>query len=211
MIEQIASAFGEKEQKRNIELAVLLCETENHKGITEIVDGLNDKKAVANDCIKVLYEIGYRKPDLIKEYTDVFIKLLDKRNNRLVWGGMTALSTVASLKPKIIEKEIDKIIYAYNNGSVITVDASIVVFTAIVSADVEISDQIFLLLIRHLENCRPKEVGQHAEKIYQCINRKNVNSYKQVLEKRYDILSASQQKRVKKLLTKVNKKFDVID
>jgi hypothetical protein len=124
---------------------------------------------------------------------------------------MTALSTVASLEPEIIEGEIDKIIYAYNNGGVITVDASIVVFTAIVSADVEISNQIFLLLIRHQENCRPKEVAQHAEKIYQCVNRENVNTYKQVLEKRYDILSASQQKRVKKLLTQVKKEFDTTD
>ena len=38
----------------------------------------------AGDCMKVLYKLGTRKPELIAPYTDVFIDLLASKNNRLV-------------------------------------------------------------------------------------------------------------------------------
>ena len=56
---------------------------------------------------------------------NVFVKLLKSRNNRLVWGGMTALSTIAGLKAKEIFEQIDVIKQAIEDGSVITADAGI--------------------------------------------------------------------------------------
>jgi hypothetical protein len=43
----------------------------------------------------VLYELGYLAPELIADYVGDFIKLLKHENNRIDWGGMIALSTVA--------------------------------------------------------------------------------------------------------------------
>jgi len=67
MIEKLAYRLGRNDEVPNIELAELLCQNEDVRGISAIVEGLKGRdKAIANDCIKVLYEIGYRKPFLIK-------------------------------------------------------------------------------------------------------------------------------------------------
>ncbi len=40
---------------------------------------------------------GNRKPELIAPYYADFLELQVNRNNRLVWGGMIALTTIASI------------------------------------------------------------------------------------------------------------------
>jgi hypothetical protein len=108
LIENIAYFLGKNDEKPNIDLAVLLSSTKNIEGIKEIIGGLKHKQSqVANDCIKVIYEIGERDPELISEYVYDFIQLLKWKNNRLVWGGMTALAQIASLKYDAIYKNID--------------------------------------------------------------------------------------------------------
>ena len=91
MLDKIAYALNRKDEEANISLAIELCDTENRDDIREVVKGLNAKKQIANDCIKVLYEVGERKPSLIADYAHDFIGLLNSKNNRLVWGAMTAL------------------------------------------------------------------------------------------------------------------------
>ena len=77
MIEFIASKMGRNDEAPNIELAEKLCKDNDVAGIKEIVDGFTgSEKAVANDCIKVLYEIGERKPELIADYANEFISRL---------------------------------------------------------------------------------------------------------------------------------------
>lgn len=71
--------------------------------IREIAEGLkSNDQAIANDCIKVLYEIGRKKPALIAEFTNDFISALSNRNNRIVWGSMTALGFIAPINHKVI-------------------------------------------------------------------------------------------------------------
>jgi hypothetical protein len=73
-------------------LAEELCRNNDIAGIKEVVVGFTGAdKAIANDYIKVLYEIGERKPELIADYLSEFISHLRSKNNRLVWGSMTAL------------------------------------------------------------------------------------------------------------------------
>ena len=65
------------------------------------------------------------EPKLITDYTDDFVKLLRSKNNRLVWGGMTALAEVAKANPDAVFKHLDEIKKAKETGSVITVDNAI--------------------------------------------------------------------------------------
>jgi hypothetical protein len=206
MIEKISFYQGSNDEQANIDLAVQLSETEDTEGIKEITAGLADKKAVvANDCIKVLYEIAERKPALIAGYVKVFLDLLGSKNNRLIWGAMTALSRIAHLKPQEIMDNIDQVQNAYKNGSVITIDNGISVFAELVKADLQGSSEIYDLLIAHLTACRPKEVPQHAERIFICIKEDNAIRYKEILEQRVKSLSDSQKKRVQKLLDRIKK------
>ncbi|HYF90647.1 MAG TPA: hypothetical protein VD969_00235 [Symbiobacteriaceae bacterium] len=74
MIEKLACKLGRSDEEPNIELAIYLCEQAEKDGVDEIVRGLRDRdRAVANDCIKVLYEISCRKPELIAGYAAEFI------------------------------------------------------------------------------------------------------------------------------------------
>ena len=77
----------------------MLAQTRNAADIREIAENLwNKEPNIQSDCLKVLYELGYLAPELIADYADDFLKLLKHRNNRMVWGGMIALSTIATLK-----------------------------------------------------------------------------------------------------------------
>ena len=99
-----------------------LAETENMDGIREIAENLWHKnKSVQSDCLKVLYEIGYINPDLISGYVDEFLKLLKSKTNRMVWGAMIGLATIAEKKPEEIWANINDAIYGVEHGTLITV------------------------------------------------------------------------------------------
>lgn len=206
MIEKLACSLGRNDEEPNIELAVYLCNCSDKKAITEIVDGLNGSdKAVANDSIKVLYEIGARKPELIADYFDSFISHLLSKNNRLAWGCMIALATIADLRPDEIFKNIKTIQKAYETGSIITIDNSMTVFAKLCKADETYEKELFPLLINHLSSCRPKEIPQHAERISICINENNANMFVKILKERETLLTISQTKRIDKLIKQIEK------
>jgi len=147
MLEKLACKSRRNDEDPNIELAEELCETKDTTGIAEIVGGLKSTdKAVANDCIKVLYEIGERKPELIACYATDFISLLRSRNNRLAWGCMTALAKIAEFASEPIFEKLPVIIAAYEEGSVITVDNSISVFAGLCKAGDKYSKKSYRLL-----------------------------------------------------------------
>jgi len=204
MIEKLAYSLGRNDEEPNVALAKELVKTKNKKGIKEIAGGLhNPEEQIANDCIKVLYEIAYLAPELVSEYAVDFIQLLRSRNNRLVWGSMTALSKIVPLNPDEIYRNFDIIAGAYEKGSVITVDNSISVFAELAKAGKKYEKKVFPLIIGHLEKCKPKEVGQHAERAFVCINKDNSQKFREVLLKRRGALTDAQKKRVDKLLNKI--------
>lgn len=204
MIEKLACKSGRNDEIPNIELAEYLCRENDVAGVKEIVGGLKGTdKAVANDCIKVLYEIGERNPTLISDYAEEFISCLRSKNNRLVWGSMTALATIAEYAPKPIYDKLAVVIAAYEEGSVITVDNSISVFAGLCNANEEYAKTILPIILKHLQKCRPKEVSQHAERAAICFNKENAGEFIGLLEKRKSDLSASQQTRINKLIKKL--------
>ena len=201
MIEKIASQLGRNDEAPNIELAEYLCLHDDAAGIKEIVGGFKGKdKAIANDCIKVLYEIGKRKPDLIAGYADDFIASLRSKNNRLAWGSMTALATITEIIAASIFEKLPIVIAAYEAGSVITVDNSISVFAGLCKSNDKYTETVLPILIKHLQKCKPKEVAQHAERSSVCFNSKNAVDFIAVLEARKPHLTSSGQTRIEKLL-----------
>ncbi|MCL2153849.1 MAG: hypothetical protein FWH57_13045 [Oscillospiraceae bacterium] len=204
MIEKLACKLGRNDEVPNIELAEYLCQSRDVGGIIEIVDGFKGSdKAVANDCIKVLYEIGERKPALICDYADEFISGLYSKNNRVVWGCMMALVKIVHMASQPIYEKLDAIVSAYENGSTITVDNSISVFAGLCKASDEYENKVLPILLTHLKKCRPKEVAQHAERCSVCFNSNNAAVFIEVLEYRNPHLMASQQTRANKLLKKL--------
>jgi len=57
--------------------------------------------------------------------------------------------------------------------------------------------------LEHLQECRPKEIAQHAEKSMAAMNARNKTQFVEAISKRVDSLSASQKTKVKKVLRKI--------
>src|SRR5258706_16221839 len=123
ILNRTAHFQNRRDEVPNQELARELAAQQDTAGIREIAENLWSKdKNIRADCIKVLYEIGAIEPALIADYVEDFVRLLRSNNNRLVWGGMTALGTVAELKADVIHAHLDEIKKTMEAGSVITMD-----------------------------------------------------------------------------------------
>ncbi len=110
-LNKIAFYQNRRDDVPNQQLAKELAQTENKSGIAELASNLQNKnKNVQSDCLKVLYEIGYLKPELIADCVSDFLGLLKSKNNRLVWGSMIALATIADKKPKEIYDNLEDVI-----------------------------------------------------------------------------------------------------
>jgi hypothetical protein len=205
-LDRIAHFQNRRDEVPNQELARDLATQQDREGIREIAENLwNRDKNIQADCLKVLYEIGYIDPSLIAGYAEDFLKLLKSRNNRLVWGGMIALSTVAELRADFINDSLDQILKAMDAGSVITVDNAVKTLALAASNDAY-RPSIFLLLLEHLRTCRPKDVPQHAEKSLPAVDAGNKDEFIAVLDKRMEDLSGAQKSRVKKVIKAAEKR-----
>ena len=191
----------------NKELAKELAETKNLAGIYEIAKNLWHKnKSVSSDCLKVLYEIGYINPDLISEYVDEFLKLLKSKINRMVWGAMIALATIAERKSAEIWTNIDTVTNAVENGTLITVVWGIKTLARVASTDKKYNESIFPFLIENLKKSIPRDLLLHAESIWPATNSENKKEVLAVLDSRKSELKPSQSARFKKLLRNLEAK-----
>ncbi|HWL13373.1 MAG TPA: hypothetical protein VNQ57_10320, partial [Ureibacillus sp.] len=126
VVTKLASQLNRRDERPNIELARELMDQNDVEGIQEIVENLvSPNKNIKSDCIKVAYEIGRVKPELISDYAEIFIHLLKSPNNRLVWGAMQVLSTIAEISSITLMKNLHSIKGAIKYGSVITADKGI--------------------------------------------------------------------------------------
>jgi hypothetical protein len=206
MIEKLAASLGIRNDIPNQQLAKELAEKQDRVGIKEIVDNLKNKnKDIQSDCIKVLYETGYIDPELIKGYVSEFMPLLFSKNNRLVWGGMIALSTIADKAAPEIYGCLDTIIRITDNGSVITVDNGIRTLSKVASTNEKYSERILPYLLKHLDTCKPRDIARHAEYMMCAVNHNNRNSFIEVLKKREISLNASELKRIYKIYRIIEK------
>ena len=207
VLNKLACAQNRRDEVPNQKLAQELVQNGDTSGIREIAENLWNKDTdIQSDCIKVIYEIGYLKPELIAAYTPDFLKLLKSRENCLVWGAMLALSTVAALKADELFPHIGEIQHAMEKGSVITEDNGVGTLALIASTKEEYNQVIFPYLLNHLATCRPKSVPQHAEKTLIAVNAQNKEAFIQVLEKRLEDLLGGQVSRVKKVIREAEKK-----
>ena len=204
VLQRTAHLQGRRDEVPNQDLARELAAKKDRRGIREIAENLqNHDKNIQADCIKVLYEVGYIDPALVADFAEDFAVLLKSRNNRLVWGGMIGLSTVAAIRADVVQKHLGEIRDALSEGSVITVDAAVLTLARFASTSEKSRKVAVPLLIDHLMTCRPKDVPQHAEKSLPAVNRLNKKQFAAVLQTRLGDLSGSGLSRVKKVLKQV--------
>jgi hypothetical protein len=151
----------------------------------------------------VLYEIGYLAPDLIADYVDRFLALLRHKNNRMVWGSMIALGAIAGLKPTEIWNDVDALIAAVENGSVITVVWGVKTLSIVASTGEARRERLFPILMKVLKGCVTRDVPVHAESILRTVDATNKAEFLAVLESRKADMTASQLARLRKVIRQV--------
>ena len=207
VINRLATTLGRRDDVPNRELARELAETKAVEDIRELVANLQNRdRKIQSDCIKVLYEVGYIAPELIAEYAEDFLALLRSRNNRLVWGGMSALATIAKLSASTLFEHWEEIREAIEKGSVITVDRGIKALSIVAAQRAEYGAVIFPYLLTHLRRCRPKDVARDAEAILVAVNSGNKKEFAEVINARMGDMRPAQVKRLKKVLAAAEKR-----
>ena len=207
VLNRIAYFQNPRDEVPNQELARHLAEKKDHQGIHEIAENLwNKEQNIRSDCLKVLYETGYLAPELIAEYVEDFLKLLHDKNNRMVWGGMIALSTIASIKADTLFPHVGKIKRVMDKGTLITMDAGIKTLAGIASQHEAYRQPIFPYLLHRIATCRPLDVARHAEQIMPAVDKSNKAAFLSTLQKRMQDLSDTQARRVKKVIKEVEER-----
>jgi hypothetical protein len=198
---RIAFFQDRRDEVPNQELARDLVRTRDLRGIDEIARNLSHGNAnVRADCLKVLYEVGFLAPDLVAAQVQRILALLREKNNRLVWGAMIALSTIAELKSAEVGRHADEIMAVMRNGSVITVDNGVKTLAGVASREPRLRKKLISFLFDHLESCRPKDVPQHSEKTLPAVDQKDSARFIAILTARLPELSPSQARRVRKVI-----------
>ena len=205
IISKLASSLNRKDEVPNQELAQQIIKSNDKKAINELVENLSNKDTkIQSDCIKVLYEIGVHKATLIAGYDKEFIALLENKNNRLVWGAMTALDCITSLKPKCIHKNLTKILTAAAKGSVITKDHGVNIIIKL-AADKNFTNNSLTLLLDQLKTCATNQLPMYAENAIPVITDKYKKDFIKVLSSRLsEIEKESKQKRVRKVIKQLS-------
>ena len=200
-LNKIAFFQNRRDEVPNQQLARELAENEDKVGIAEIAENLQHKnKSVQSDCLKVLYEIGYLKPDLIAIYVSEFLELLKSKNNRMVWGAMIALATIADKKPREIYAKIEDVTAAIQKGTLITVVWGVKTLAKLAAADNTYKQKIFPILMTQLKTCIPRDFPMHAESILPAIDPKNKNEFLSIIENRKTEMTTAQLSRLKKVI-----------
>ena len=201
----LASSLGRRDEGPNVELAQHIAKTEDKSAIKELVENLsNDKSDVQADCIKVLYEIGDKKPRLVSVFARQFLALLGSKNNRLVWGAMTALDSITLEEPAAIADNLAKITEIANKGSVITRDHAVSIFTKLASIR-KYEAKAVPLLIEQLEICPDNQLPMYAEGLPPIVNDGTRSVFIKVLGSRLGSLEKeSKRKRVEKVMKMIS-------
>ena len=207
VLARLASALGRRDDVPNQELARDLAASRDTDAIAELVANLSHpKQQIRSDCIKVLYEVGYVAHDLIAPHAGTFIELLESRNNRMVWGAMSALAAVAPLEATALFARREAIQSAIDRGSVITADRGIKALSAVAAAKDTYREALWPYLLEHLRHCRPKDVPQRAEALLEAVGSGCKEDFVAVIRARVGGMRPSQERRLRSVIVAAEKR-----
>ena len=206
IIDKLATSLNRRDEIPNQELAKQIVKRNDKDSVNELFGHLNNKnKNIQSDCIKVIDEIGALKPQLLADFSKELIALLDRKNNRLQWGAMTALDNITNEIPKQIHKALGKIIAVADKGSVITNDHCVGILIKL-CATKEYAEDAFALLNERLKISPTNQLPMYAEIALSIINDKNKAAFIKTLNSRLpDIEKDTKRIRVEKVIKKLNK------
>jgi hypothetical protein len=161
--------------------------------------GSRDKRT-RSGCVKLLYEIGFRRPEFVAGLAETFVALLGDPDNRMVWGAMSALQAIAASRPDFLFERRAAILEAVRRGSVITRDRGISALGMVAASKPSRRAALFPELLGLLEECRPGDLPKYAESLKPAVGRAEAGELRRVVERRLPELDPAPRKRAEKLL-----------
>ena len=200
----LASALNRRDEQPNIELAARIVERNDADAVKELIEGLGHKKKdIRYDCVKALYEIGARQPAMVAPYFSNFLALLDSRDNRLQWGGMTALSAIADEAPEPMFQALGHIAAA-DKGSVVTRDHAVKIMSRLALMDAYYED-VMPLLIEQVLAAPVNQLPMYAELAAPAVRPSHRDAFVEALQIRLENLEqAPKRKRLEKVMKTVS-------
>lgn len=203
VLDQLASSLGRQDEAPNLALAEVIAAQNDPSLIADLIAGLDHPdRAICSDALKVLYEAGKRRPEVLHGYAPRFAEFLRSHNNRLVWGGMEVLAALAADRPGEVAPFFDDIVDATESGSVISRDWGVRAIAAI-GIDVPARrDRAISFLIDLLRSCKPSEFPRHAESCLTLLktDAEAVTAFRHICEQRLPDLTLPQSKRTMRVL-----------
>jgi hypothetical protein len=199
---KLASALGRNDEQPNVELAEALAAKPDAAAIAELAGALaTGPTAVSNDAIKVLYELGALKPELVAPHTGAFLTLLGSKNNRNVWGALYAIEAITALQPDAVLKQLPAILAAADKGSVIAKDKAVAILVKLAAAGH--GGKALPILFERLEGAAPNQFPMYVEQALPVIDAPHRGPFVRLLEARLSSIEASAKRaRVEKVLRK---------
>jgi hypothetical protein len=206
---RLASASGRRDEAPNIALAEELYRDHSPAGIAFVADILETgNREKQSDAIKVLYDIGARDPHLIVPHTQCFLKHIRSRNNRLVWGALTALAEICEIEPGSIGANLDAILAAADSGSVIAKDQAIQILITLKS-DPDYAQTATGHLFERLQSAALNQLPMYAERVSAALQPADRQRFLSILIDRIsDDMPESKRKRLQKVIVKVQRMPD---
>ena len=206
--ERLASSLGRRDEEPNMQLAAEIAERgdkEAVKQLMEVFDGKN--KHQKSDAIKVLYETASRNPSLIAPYLEDFLGLLESKDNRLQWGAMTALASLAAVKPRELFSQLPLVLQAAESGSIITRDQALKVMIALY-AQKEYVEMLFPEMLEVVIRSPENQLPMYAEEVTAAIGKAAHASrlIKVIRDRLPEVQKESKVKRLQKVLNKLEKR-----
>jgi HEAT repeat protein len=205
VLSRLATALGRNDERPNVELAEALVAEPDNNAIAELVRALSTaSQAVRNDAIKVLYEIGERRPDLLDGYANAFFKTLKSRNNHMVWGGLSALAAIATMQAPALAARLPEILAAADRSSVIAKDKAMSILAQLAAAGY--AEAALPMLLDRLETAAPNQFPMYAELAAPVVDVAREDRLRRILETRLaGIPQPAKRARIEKVLRRLNK------
>jgi hypothetical protein len=201
---RLAGALGRNDERPNVELAEALAAKPSKAAVDELTALLSaGTTAQQNDALKVLYELGARKPELIAPHLPAFLALLKSKNNRNVWGALQAVDAVVAEDPKVVFKALSDILGAADKGSVIARDKAMSILSQLASAGY--GKAALPVFLDRLEASAPNQFPMYAEFGAPVIDAGHRSRFVAIIEARLPKLPPAKQARLGKLLRKLSK------
>jgi HEAT repeat protein len=206
VLDMLASALGRNDERPNVALAEALAAAPDPNAIRELIGALaTGSAAIRHDAIKVLYELGERRPELFGA-ADVaaFVATLASRSNRLVWGAVSALAAVAGTHHELVVKRLPEILAAADKGSVIAKDKAVAVLVTL--AGKGHAKDVLPMLLQRLADAAPNQFPTYAEGAATVVDAAHRPELIAVIEKRLpSVVGEAKIRRLEKLLHKLVK------